>query len=199
MGRQHMPPGEIGQEVQPAGLWIWFSTSWFSTPGSVPQGLRFFKRCTVINSFTVLLESITDPQPSKSDLPHMSLRSDYMFNMVPFVYLLLVFLFLLFVTFFGVIGSVQFSRLVVSDSLRPHGLQHARLPCPSSTPWACSNSRPWSWWCHSTISSSVVPFSCLQSFSASESFSMSQFFLSGSQSIWCQGIFACYNVMRVSP
>ena len=73
---------------------------WFSTPGSVPQGLRFFKRCTVINSFTVLLESITDPQPSKSDLPHMSLRSNYMFNMVPFVYLLLVFLFLLFVTFF---------------------------------------------------------------------------------------------------
>ena len=57
------------------------------------------------------------------------------------------------------LSSVQFSRSVISNSLRRHGLQHARLPCPSPTPEVCSNSRPVSWWCHPTISSSVVPFS----------------------------------------
>ena len=70
--------------------------------------------------------------------------------------------------------SVQFSRSVVSNSLWPHGLQHARLPCPSPSPGACSNSCPLCCWCHPTISSSVVPFSsCLQSFPASVSFPMS--------------------------
>ena len=69
--------------------------------------------------------------------------------------------------------SVQFSRSVVSNSLWPHGLQYARLPCPSPTPGAYSNARPLSQWCHLTISSSVVPFSsCLQSFPASRSFQM---------------------------
>ena len=58
----------------------------------------------------------------------------------------------------------------LSDYLRPHGLQHARLPCPSPSPRACSNSCPLSWWCHPTISSSIVPFSCLQSFPVSGSF-----------------------------
>ena len=58
-----------------------------------------------------------------------------------------------------VLWSVQFSDSVVSDSLRPHGQQHARPPCPSQTPGACSNSCPLSWWCHPTISSSVIPFS----------------------------------------
>jgi len=77
--------------------------------------------------------------------------------------------------------SVRFSHSVVSDSLWSHGLQHYRLPCPSPTPGACSNSCPLSRWCHWTISSSVVPFSsCLQSFLASGFFLMSQFFpLSG--------------------
>ena len=80
--------------------------------------------------------------------------------------------------------SVQFSRSVMSDSLRPHGLQHARPPCPSPTPGVYSNSCPLSQWCHPTISSSVIPFSsCLQSFPASRSFQMSQLFASGSQSI----------------
>ena len=66
---------------------------------------------------------------------------------------------------------VAFSHSVVSDSLRPHGLQHARFPCPSSSPRACSNSCLLSWWCHRTISSFIVPFSsCLQSFPASGSF-----------------------------
>ena len=79
--------------------------------------------------------------------------------------------------------SVQFSCSVVSNSLWPHGLQHARPPCPSPTPGTCSNSRPSSWWCHATISSSVIPFySHLQSFPASGSFPMSQFFKSGGQS-----------------
>ena len=79
-------------------------------------------------------------------------------------------------------SSVQ--RSVVSDSLRPHGLQQARLPCPSPTPSACSNSCPTSQRCHPTISSSVVPFSsCLQSSPASGSFPVSQFFTSGGQSI----------------
>ena len=72
---------------------------------------------------------------------------------------------------------------VVSDSLRPHGLQHARLPCPSPSPGTCSNSCPLSWCCHPTISSSVVPFSCLQSFPASGSFLLSWLFTSGGQSI----------------
>ena len=82
-------------------------------------------------------------------------------------------------------GSVsQFSRSVVSNSLWPHGMQHSRLPWPSPTPRACSNSCPSCQWCHPTISSSVVPFfSCLQSFPASGSFPMSQLFASGGQSI----------------
>ena len=76
-----------------------------------------------------------------------------------------------------------FSRSVVSDSLRPHGLQHARLPCPSPSPRACSSSCPLSQWCHPTISSSVIPFSsCLQSFPESRSFPVSQLFASGGQS-----------------
>ena len=80
-------------------------------------------------------------------------------------------------------GSVQFSGSVVSDSLRPHGLQHARPPCPSPTPGLHSNPCPLSWWYHPTISFSVVPFSSsLQSFPALGTFQMSQFFVSGGQS-----------------
>ena len=78
----------------------------------------------------------------------------------------------------------QFSRLVMSDSLRPHGVQHARPPCPSPTPGACLNSCPSSQWCHPTISFFVTPFSsCLQSFPESGSFPINQFFPSGRQSI----------------
>ena len=79
---------------------------------------------------------------------------------------------------------VQFSHSVVSDSLQPHGLQQARLPCPSPTLGAYSNSCPSHQWCHPTISSSVIPFSShLQSFPASGSFPMSWIFASGGQSI----------------
>ena len=78
----------------------------------------------------------------------------------------------------------QFSCSVVTDSLQPHGLQHARLPCPSPTPRAYSDSCPLCWWCHPIVSSSVVPFSShLQSFPASGSFPMSWFSSSGGQSI----------------
>ena len=93
-------------------------------------------------------------------------------------------------------SSVQFSCSVVPDSLRPHGPQHARLPCLSPTPRVHSNSHPSSRWCHPTISSSVVPFSsCPQSFLASGSFQMSQFFASGGQSI---GVSASASVLPVN-
>ena len=80
-------------------------------------------------------------------------------------------------------SSVQFSRSVMSDSLWPmHCMQHARPPCPSPTPGVYSNSCPLSRWCHPTISSSIVPSSsCLQSFPASGSFPMSQFFASAAK------------------
>ena len=81
------------------------------------------------------------------------------------------------------ISSIQFSLSVLSDSLRPHGLQHARPPCPSPTPGVHSNSRPLSQWCYPAISSSVIPFCCLQSFPSSGSFQMSQLFASSGQII----------------
>ena len=89
-----------------------------------------------------------------------------------------------------------FSGSVVSDSLRPHGLQHARLSSPSLFPGVCSNSCALNWWYHPTISSSVVPFStCLQSFPASESFPVSQLFASGGQSI---GVSALTSVLPMN-
>ena len=84
---------------------------------------------------------------------------------------------------FHYLHSVQFSHPVVSNSLQPHGLQHTRLPCPSPSPGACSNSCPLIWRYHPTISSSVIPFSCLQSFPASGSFLMNRLFTSDDQSI----------------
>ena len=80
-------------------------------------------------------------------------------------------------------SSIPFYPSVLSNSLWPRGLQHARPPCPSPTPITCSNLCPSSHWCHSTISFSAIPFSCFQSFPASGSFPMSQFFASGGQSI----------------
>ena len=91
-------------------------------------------------------------------------------------------------------SSVQSLRL--SDSLWPHGLQHARPPCPSPTPRVYSKSGPSGWWCHPTISSSVIPFSsCLQSFPASGSFPMSQFFTSGGPST---GVSALASVLPMN-
>ena len=84
----------------------------------------------------------------------------------------------------------------MSESLWPHGRQHSRPPCPSPTPRACSNSCPSNQWCHSTISSSVIPLSsCLQSFPVSRSFPMSQFFVSGGQST---GVSASASVLPMN-
>ena len=97
-------------------------------------------------------------------------------------------------------SSVQFSCSVVSDSLQPHGLQHARSPCPSPTTGVYSNSCPLSQWCHPTISSSVILFSsCLQSFPASGSFPRSQFFVSGGQSIGVSASVLPVNTQDRSP
>ena len=93
------------------------------------------------------------------------------------------------------LALIQFSRSVVSDSLWPRGLQYARLPCPSPTPGTCSNSCPSSRWCHPTISSSVIPFSHLQSFPALGSFPMSQFFASDGQST---GVSAMASVLPMN-
>ena len=91
---------------------------------------------------------------------------------------------------------VQFSGSVVSDSLQSHEPQHARPPCSSPTPGVYPHPCPLSWWCHPTISSSVIPFSsCPQSFSASESFQMSQHFASGGQSI---GVSASTSVLPMN-
>ena len=91
------------------------------------------------------------------------------------------------------ISSVQFSRSVVFDSLRPHESQHARPPCPSPSPGVHSDSRPLSLWCHPAILSSVVPFSsCPQTLPASESFPMSQLTAWGGQSI---GVSASASVL----
>ena len=99
-------------------------------------------------------------------------------------------------------GSVQSSHSVVYNSLLPHGLQHARLPCISPTSRACSNSCPSSRWCHPIISSSILPLSsCLQSFPASGSFPMNQFFTSGGQSIriWASASVLPMNTQDWSP
>ena len=94
------------------------------------------------------------------------------------------------------LSSVQFSHSVVSNSLRPHELQHVRPPCPSQTPGVYSNSCPSSQWCHPAISSSIIPFSsCPQSLPASGSFPMSQLFASGGQSI---GVSASASVLPMN-
>ena len=103
---------------------------------------------------------------------------------------------LLYVIYFRKKDSVQFSCSVMSDSLRPHELQHARPPCPSPTPGVYPNSCPMSWWCHPAISSSVIPFSsCPQSLPASGSFPMSQLFTWGCQSI---GVSASASVLQMN-
>ena len=98
--------------------------------------------------------------------------------------------------YFSVVSSVQFSISVMSNSLRPHGLQHARPPCPSPTPRVHPNSCPSSRWCHPTISTSVVPFSSSpQSLPASGYFLMSQLFAWGGQSI---GVSASASVLPIN-
>ena len=99
-----------------------------------------------------------------------------------------------------VISSLLFSCSVMSDSLGPHGQQHARLPCPSVSPGVCSNSCALSQWCHPNISSSVTPFSsCPQSFPASGSFPMSQLFTSGGQRIGALASVFAMNIQGLFP
>ena len=94
------------------------------------------------------------------------------------------------------ISWVHFSHSIMSDSLWPHGLEHTRLPCPSSTPRVYSNLCPLGWWWHPIILSSVIPFSsCRQSFPVSGSFKMSQFLVSGGQSI---GVSASASILPVN-
>ena len=102
----------------------------------------------------------------------------------------------------GTVQSVQFSCSVVSDSLRPHELQHARPPCPSPTPGVHSDSRPSSQWCHPAISSSVIPFSsCPQSLPASESFPMSQLVWNymNVTKLVSDGIIFISDIMSINP
>ena len=98
--------------------------------------------------------------------------------------------------------SFLFGRSVVSDSLRPHGLQHNMLPCPSPTPRVWANSCPLSRWCHPTISSSFIPFSsCPRSFPSSRSFPMGRLFTSGGQSTgpWASASVLPMNIQRLFP
>ena len=100
------------------------------------------------------------------------------------------------------VGWLFFNCSVMSKSLQPHGLQHARLPCPSPSPRVCSNSCPLSQWYHPTISSSVTPFSyCLQSFPASGSFLMSWLLAPGDQSIraWVSASVFAMNIQGCFP
>ena len=117
-------------------------------------------------------------------LVHLTTYSRCLINTVPFTSY-----------FLSKRSSVQFSRSVVSDSLRPHEPQDARPPCPSPTPRVYSNSWPLSQWDHPTISSSIILFFCLQSFPASGSFQMSQFFTSDGQSI---GVSALASVLPMN-
>ena len=95
--------------------------------------------------------------------------------------------------------SVQFSCLVISNYLQPHGLQHTRLPCPSLSLRVCPNSCPLSQWCYSTISSSAAPFSCPQSFLAAKSFPVNQLFSSGDQNIGASASILPMNIQGWFP
>ena len=145
-----------------------------------------------------IYKSGTEPSLESNDAEHWywlsaprTVRNKYLFlHLSLFVYAgnylnLLIYLFGCTFISFLLLHTVRFSLVAkLCLTLWPHGLQHARPPCPSPTPRAYSNSCPLSRWCHPTISSSVIPFSyCLQSFSASGYFLMSQFFTSGGQSI----------------
>ena len=100
---------------------------------------------------------------------------------------------------FSILMFLLFSHSVMSNSLLPHGLQHASLPWPLLIPRICSNSCPLSWWCHPTISSSVAHFSCPQSFTASGSFSMSQLFTSNGQNIGASASVLIMNIQGWFP
>ena len=141
--------------------------------GHVPP---FIVPCTCLINLLMLPSSKTLSSSLLQELHHPHLKSNLLLKDFPRS-LNLFFHFLIY-------KNVAVQSLSLFHSLLPHGLQHARLPCPLPSPRACSNSCPLSWWCQPTISSSVICFSsCLQSFPASEYFLMSWLFISGDQSI----------------
>ena len=145
----------------------WGSVYWKSTCWPFWNSLVLTSLCHALNSHVILSKFMPWPLPSQS---HRLWRDKESVS--------------------------QFSRSVMSDSLRPHGLQHFRLPCSSPFPGACWNSCPLTHWCHPTILSSVLPFSSrLRSFPASGSFPVSQFFTSGGQSI---GVSASASVLPMN-
>ena len=151
----------------------WFG-SWKNVSKALPNSGNVFSLQTCLNGRNQFLKVISELKEIQAAAVCCQRKNDIERWVLKLLYLILNPLF----------SSVQFSCSVMSNSLQPHGLQHARLPCPSPTPGALSNSSPLSHWCHPTISSSVVPFSPhLQSFPASGSFPMSQVFTSGGQSI----------------
>ena len=169
---------------------------------------RKVQQKSVISRLYLLLSNFPYPHPT-SPLPKPARHPDYcMLSLVPSCLLSPILLSLTH-TFknkcpcgdhwtpeTNITNSVQFNCSVVSDSLRPHGLQDARLPCPSPTPRVYPNSCPLSRWCHPTISSSVVPFSsCPQSLPASGSFQMSQLFVPGGQNT---GVSALTSVLPMN-
>ena len=132
------------------------------TPKHSVNFLRFHQRMLIIISTSLSIKQIYLPSTGNSELFSASTHQERRLEL----------------------SSVQFSHSVMSNSLRPHELQHARPPCPPPTHGVYPHSCPLSWWCHPAISSSVVPFSsCSHSFPASGSFQTSQLFTSGCQSI----------------
>ena len=162
-------------------FWEFVFYYWENTSFSITQNLHLNIKLVVVwhylinwNLFSTYLKYFTIGIKNNKSLI-INQKNVYYFNESNGIYLLF--------HFWVNPSSAQFSCSVVSNSLQSHGLQHARLPCPSPTTRIYSNSCPLSHWCHPTISSSIVPFSSLlQSCPASGSFQMSQFFTSGGQS-----------------
>ena len=153
--------------------------------------LQWARQPTAILIFPARNVSSAEVEKSKPEVSQMAFQSSLLLSLLPMVLPTWIMFCPYFIPKHAILShlpkfahTMQFSRSVVSDSLQPHGLQQARLPCPSPTPGAYSDSCPLSRGCHPTISSSVIPFSsCVQSFPALGSFPMSWLFTTGGQSI----------------
>ena len=177
--------------------WIELRRSWIKRVcfTNLTETQHFFPLWTEVTIHSIFAEPmILHPKKSKIFLHHSIIVTHLKMQFILITKLKLC---KLVIQWLSSLQSVsEFSRSVRSNSLRPHGLQHTRPPCPSPTPRVYSNSCPLSRLCHPTISSSVIPFSsCLQSFPASGSFQMSQLFASGGQSI---GVSASASVLPMN-